>query len=161
MPATAAPKSPDAKIAAARAAMIAEAEETWRGFVEILADGGSPPDPRALLEISALLGLYEPSATLAGDVKTLLQVRDLETRAAAERAQVDAALQPFGGEAGALERLAALRAEVAELERLTGPWMHHGAALSAGQASRLRRANPRIFPAVQSKPSKSSRRSPS
>jgi hypothetical protein len=138
-----------------------EAETSWTEWVEALADGGNPPEPLKLLEAGGLLGIAQPADALEKDAAALREVRDLEARAASLRERAKADRAPHGSQEHRRHRISVLKAEIRELERLSGmhAWDLQAGQLS-GDATRIRRKHPRAFrpaPAATAK-KKTSRR---
>jgi hypothetical protein len=85
----------------------------------------------------------------------LLEVRDLEQRAAHAREKVAAQLAAYGGVDGLRDRIRELKAELRKAEAASGITTGHMiAGQLAGQASRLKAAHPRVFTRVPTKPAK-------
>jgi hypothetical protein len=132
-----------------------EAMAKWKAWAEQLANGEKPPTALEVLEAGATLGICEPVAELQADAEVLLEVRDLEQRAAHAREKVAAQLAAYGGVDGLRDRIRELKAELRKAEAASGITTGHMiAGQLAGQASRLKAARPRVFAPVPTKPTK-------
>jgi hypothetical protein len=132
-----------------------EAMAKWRAWAEQLANGEKPPAALEALEAGATLGIREPVAALQADAEALLEVRELEQRAADAREKIAAQLAAYGGVGGLRDRIRELKAELRKAEAASGITSGHMlAGQLRGQASRLKTAHPRVFAPVPTKPTK-------
>lgn len=130
-------------------AMKAETLKNWRRWAATLADGGSPPPPMEILEAGAVLAIPSPMAALEADVAAIQSRRQLQEQADRTAAAIADRLAADGGPAGVRDRLAAARAEVRRLTRLTGLDPRALAAARArSEADAIAAAHPRVFAAV-------------
>jgi hypothetical protein len=130
----------------------ARAAASWRQWAHQLADGGDPPRPVEVLEAGVVLRLAEPMDALQEAAATIAKVGQLEQRAAAARDDRERQLEPFGGEQGLADRIAELTAQLEQLRSLASPWRCLDAGQLAGEADRLRRKNPLLWPATPAAP---------
>jgi hypothetical protein len=132
-------------------AMKNEILTRWRRWAAALADGDSPPPALEVLEAGAVLGVREPMAALEADAAAIQTHRQLQATADRTAAAVADRLAADGGPAGVRERLAAARAEVRRLTKLSGLDPRSLAAARARtQADAIAAGHPRAFPATPS-----------
>jgi hypothetical protein len=130
-----------------------DAAKRWAEWAHAIADGGELPPPMQVLEAGALLGVESPMAALEADAEVLLEVADLERRAAHARDTIAAQSAAHGGPEGIRDRIRTLKVELRKLEGLTGVTAaHHSFGQLAGEASRLRAKHPRVFATTATKP---------
>lgn len=146
MPAATVTKKPSASASIAAATKVAR--ERWLAWVHELADGRElAVDPLEVVQTAALLDRRDPGPALEADAQVVRRVRDLEAKAEAVRARIAATLAKHGGLDAIRARVAELRAELRQIEKLAGPNpAYMTAGQFAGEAMRLKRDNPHLYP---------------
>ena len=176
MAATATPTKPEARDEKPRAipdqvrtmhdSMVADARRRWREWCTAIAEGRElPVQPQEVLEAAAVLGERDPGVALSRDSEIVREAIHAEQRAQVLKAAAGRTTEGYGGMAGVRARITELTAELRKLKSLSQihPALYEAGRL-LGDADRIRRAHPHLFPAVPTKPTKpkpakSSRRS--
>jgi hypothetical protein len=129
------------------AEMNAQALARWRGWCQVIADGGDAPAVGDLLEVAQSLKIDNPPAELQADADAVAELAKIDRAAAQCRQVVADALKPYGTVAALERKIEAAKAEAArltaDLDMITGGGSESYWTWAAHQ---VRKKATRLFP---------------